>query len=130
MTALVDTSALYALLSREDPNHSAAARIFPGLRDGTPLVTHNYVVVEASALAQRRLGGGSIRRLFDLLGPVQVLWVDEETHDAAVAALLAAPQRRPSLVDRVSFELMRRRGIEHAFAFDRDFREQGFGTVP
>jgi predicted nucleic acid-binding protein len=35
-----------------------------------------------------------------------------------------------SLVDRVSFELMRREGIERALAFDDDFTEAGFETVP
>lgn len=33
-------------------------------------------------------------------------------------------------VDRVSFELMRHRGVGQAFAFDRDFRAAGFSTVP
>jgi predicted nucleic acid-binding protein len=47
-----------------------------------------------------------------------------------VTASLAAPRRRVSLVDWASFELMRRRGIERAFAFDRDFSTQGFEIVP
>jgi predicted nucleic acid-binding protein len=33
-------------------------------------------------------------------------------------------------VDRVSFELMRHRGIKLAFAFDRDFQAAGFSTLP
>jgi predicted nucleic acid-binding protein len=39
-------------------------------------------------------------------------------------------RRRTSLVDWVSFEVMRRRGIETAFAFDRDFATAGFAVVP
>jgi predicted nucleic acid-binding protein len=35
-----------------------------------------------------------------------------------------------SLVDWTSFELMRRQGIERAFALDADFDRQGFATVP
>jgi predicted nucleic acid-binding protein len=35
-----------------------------------------------------------------------------------------------TLVDLVSFEVMRRLQIETAFAFDRDFARQGFALVP
>ncbi len=129
MTVLVDTSALYALLARDDQNHEAAAAAFSGLRHRGPLVTHNYVVVETVALVQHRFGMSVVRTLLDLLGPIQVIWVDEETHRAALAALLAAPRRRLSLVDRVSFEVMRERGITQAFAFDPDFAQEGFVTV-
>jgi predicted nucleic acid-binding protein len=41
-----------------------------------------------------------------------------------------AGQRDLSLVDFVSFELMRREGIRTAFTFDRHFAEQGFECVP
>lgn len=39
---------------------------------------------------------------------------------------LVTQRRAPSLVDFVSFEVMRERGITTAFAFDDDFRRQGF----
>jgi len=45
----VDTSALFALLDRDDDFHSAARSFFPELATRT-LVTHNYVVVETIAL--------------------------------------------------------------------------------
>jgi predicted nucleic acid-binding protein len=94
-------------------------------------VTHNYVVVEATTLARNRLGAGAVRLLHDdLLAPVRVAWVDEHVHAAGLAALLAAPRSGPSLVDWVSFEVMRRLGVETAFAFDRDFRRHGFATIP
>jgi predicted nucleic acid-binding protein len=54
------------------------------------------------------------------------VWVDEAAHAAGVAALLAALPTRISLVDFVSFEVMRERGISRAFAFDDDFRKAGF----
>lgn len=130
MSILVDTSALYALLVRDDPNHHAAATAFRGLRERGPLLTHNYVIVESVALVQHRFGVSAVRSLVDLLGPTEVVWVDEEMHRAALAALLAAPRRRLSLVDRVTFEVMRDRGIEEAFAFDPDFAQEGFKTTP
>jgi predicted nucleic acid-binding protein len=61
---------------------------------------------------------------------LETIWVDEDVHRTAVAALLAAVRRNVSFVDWVSFELMRRRSIDAAFAFDRDFATQGFRTVP
>lgn len=94
-------------------------------------MTHNYVVVEASTLVHTRLGGSAMRDLHDaLLAAVRLVWVDESLHRAGVAALLAARGRRVSLVDWVSFELMRRQRVQRAFAFDRDFADQGFALVP
>ena len=66
----------------------------------------------------------------DLLPPLTVSWVDEELHRAAVTSLLASGRKDVSLVDWVSFELMRRAGISMAFAFDRDFAAQGFSLIP
>lgn len=132
MSVFVDTSALYALLSRSDENHRAAAAAFPGLRERGRLVTHNYVVVETAALVHRRLGSAAVRALLDdLLSPIEILWVDRDLHAVAQAAFLAGARRRGiSLVDRVSFETMRREGVEVAFAFDPDFVSEGFAVIP
>jgi len=43
--------------------------------------------------------------------------------------VLAANRRQLSLVDCVSFAAMRESGIEHYFAFDEHFDEQGFTMV-
>ena len=95
------------------------------------MVTHNYVLLETTSLVQQRLGGRAVRALHeDLLGPIELVWIDDELHSVGVSALLAGVRRRVSLVDWVSFEVMRRRGIETAFAFDRDFAVQGFDTIP
>lgn len=131
MTVFVDTSALFALLDRDADEHREAAAAFDVLLDTERLVTHSYVVVEAEELARGRLGVAAARDLLDrLLGPIEIHWVDGEIHQAAVAALLAAGRRDLSLVDCVSFEVMRRLAISTAFAFDRDFERAGFRTRP
>jgi uncharacterized protein len=93
------------------------------------LLTHNYVVVETTAVMERRLGREAVRDLHTrLLRPIRIVWIDEETHALALAAFLAAG--RASFVDWVSFQLMSRLGIETAFTFDRHFRAEGFAIVP
>lgn len=130
---LVDTSALYAILDADDVRSPEASSIWDSLLDGIDEgeiegVTHNAIVIEASALVQRRLGVEALRDLHDALLPVlTVHWVDAPLHTRAVTAMLAARKRDVSLVDWTSFELMRMRAIERAFAFDEDFADQGFG---
>jgi predicted nucleic acid-binding protein len=95
------------------------------------LITHNYVIVETAALAQRRIGVAAARTLVeDIVPDLEVVWVDAALHASAVSAFLASSRRDVSIVDCASFELMRRLGIETALTFDRDFRRQGFKTVP
>lgn len=127
---LVDTSALLALVEPDDRYHAPASRYVSSISPKA-LATHNYVAVEATSLVQRRLGDRAARELLTTwLSVLEVRWVTREIHSAAVAALLGAAKRSVSLVDYVSFELMRREGIEAAFAFDRDFLRQGFRVVP
>ena len=93
----------------------------------TSLVCTNYVLVEAFALIQHRLGISAVRTLDDDIVPMlNVHWMTEADHQAGLAALLTAANRRLSLVDCASFETMRSLGIQAAFAFDRHFEEQGF----
>lgn len=131
---LVDTSALYAALDRSDRSHPVAQqhwhRLIDQIADGTvEAITHSGIVVETSALVQRRLGMEAARAFHDdLLPTIAVNWVTEDLHHRAVAALLAANRRDVSLVDWTSFELMRARGIRTAFAFDDDFTHQGFSS--
>ena len=131
MTLLVDTSALYALLDNDDPNHPSAKAFWSSLRDDQLPVTHNYVLLETCALVQRRLGVEALQALVDeVLQPISMLFVDEELHRTAIATVLAARRREVSLVDRVSFEVMRRLGFGTAFAFDAHFEEFGFRALP
>ena len=94
------------------------------------LITHSYVLVETLALAQRLLGADAAREfLLELAPAVTTMWVDEPSHQAGVAALLAALPTSMSFVDFVSFEVMREHGISRAFAFDDDFRKAGFELI-
>ncbi len=132
MVTLVDSSALYAYLDAGDRNHAAARDAFTALLEaGDRLITHNYVVVESSALVQRRLGVEAVRSLFDDLLPViEIRWIDEATHRLAAAAMLGSLSRSISLVDWTSFVVMREMTLDRAFAFDADFVGQGLRTIP
>ena len=122
----VDTSALLAVLDGSDPRHLEASAALRSLDSTAELVTHNYVVVESIALVRRRLGSQVEQRLFDdLLPAIRVIWVDESAHRAAFASYRAS-NRSASLVDHVSFAVMRALGLEVALAFDSDFEREGF----
>jgi len=127
VNVFVDTSALLAVLDEDDDHHEEAAETFRALLETAELVTHNYVEVECLALARRRLGREAALQLTDHIYPaLTTVWVDEPLHRAALAAHRAAAGSSISLVDQVSFEVMRRVGIATAFAFDADFEREGF----
>ena len=58
-----------------------------------------------------------------------VEWIDSDLHALGMQALERARKRHLSLVDHVSFLVMRRHRIETAFAFDPDFVSAGFRLV-
>jgi uncharacterized protein len=132
LMVFVDTSALYAVITENDHNHTRAQSTWATLvTSGTALISTNYVALEATALIQNRIGIAAAQTLHqDMLPLISIEWVEEPTHAAALLALFTANRRTLSLVDCSSFEVMRRRGITRVFAFDEHFREQGFELLP
>jgi predicted nucleic acid-binding protein len=123
----LDTSAIYAMADLGDPHHELAKDRFRALLEaGEGVLTHNYVLVESMALIQHRLGLAAALKLAHDSRAFEIEWVDETTHEEAVRRLTRSRRRQVSLVDHVSFSVMRRYGIEIAFAFDRNFSEEGF----
>lgn len=126
-----DTSALYALLDAGDASHPKARRAFERLRQREALLTtSSYVLVETCALVGRRLGLPALRAFREDFAPLlEVVWVDGPVHEAALDLLFERRKATLSLVDAVSFVVMRREGIDEAFAFDRHFEDEGFSAA-
>jgi predicted nucleic acid-binding protein len=132
VSVFADTSALYALLVATEEGHAEVARAFGRLlARRQPLHTTSYVIVETIALLQHRLGLDPVRDFAESIVPVlAVEYVDENIHRKGVDRLLRESRRRLSLVDCVSLEFMRERGITAALALDRHFADAGCQVLP
>lgn len=123
----LDTSAIYAWADAADPNHDVAVRrLTMILESGEELLTHNYVLVEAAALLQSRLGLAAALKLAKDSAAFVIEWVDDDLHAAGIRELERSKKRHLSLVDQVSFLVMRHRRVAIVFAFDPDFTSAGF----
>jgi uncharacterized protein len=132
MNCFVDTSAFLAVLGKDDAHHTRARTVWGDLlEERTPLVTSSYVLAETLAILQHRMGLDAVRLFHNDIYPILTIeWVGGVLHEKGLGGVLAAHRRDLSLVDCVSFEVMRQRGIRQAFAFDKHFEEQAFDVVP
>jgi predicted nucleic acid-binding protein len=126
-----DTSGLLALLNAKDENHTRADRAFANLRARqASLVSTSFVLVETYALIGRRLGLDAVRSFRADFAPlIDVVWVDEALHNAGLDLLLDRRKRLLSLVDAVTFIMMRQGNVAEAFAYDPHFEQEGFSLV-
>jgi predicted nucleic acid-binding protein len=124
----IDTSAFYALMDRSDGYHEKAKQLWTFLLDkNVSFNTTNYIIIETLALIQSRLGFEAAHLYSgDILGLIDILWVDEPRHNLAFELWLSLGRKKLSLVDCVSFITMRHYRLENVFGFDRHFAEQGF----
>jgi predicted nucleic acid-binding protein len=123
----LDTSAIYALSDEDDKDYKEAKTLFANaLSQGQEFLLHNYILLEASALIQRRLGLGQAKKFLTEARKFHVLWVDLSLHMIAEDYFRKHATRKLSFVDCVSFVVMRQHGATTAFAFDEDFSKAGF----
>ena len=122
-TVFVDTSGFYAFLDKTDPFHREAKELFlRGREENWGLLTSSLVVQETWALIQARLGWEALEDwLCSLLPLCQVVWIDERLYERGAARARQARERRLSLTDCVSFEVMLAHGCR---AVDENYRRR------
>jgi predicted nucleic acid-binding protein len=131
----LDTSGWFAALSPKEAKHKLARGAYTTwIESGELLVTTNLVVAEMQILLARFRGGDEGLRFLESLyqDPSHlVVFVDRDLERAAVDRWLRRfSDRRLSLADAVSFEVMKARGIRQALALDEHFALAGFELVP
>ena len=123
----LDTSAVIALADSSDDNHAeAVAALANATAQGLGVLTHNYILVESAALLQSRIGLRSALAFLSDAEKFTVHWVTPRNHADAVALLAERNRRGLSLVDCMSFTVMRNYGVSAALAYDADFEAEGF----
>lgn len=132
MITYLDSSAFLAVVNPSDNCHASAVAVWQGLIDREErLITSSYVLIETIAVMHRRLGTGVVYRfLNDILPAVELVWADVSDHTAAVSVMFAHPGKSgPSIVDCVSFQVIRQRRIRDVFAYDKHFEGHGFTLI-
>lgn len=131
MRALVDTGALIALSRSKDQYHTLAVDIAERhLGAGGQFVGTTLILAEFHSHLLYLRGPAQARTIVSSLldDPVHE-WLpvsSELQRDAIARWLVRFPDQECSLVDAVSFEVMRRNKLTHAFAFDQHFAIAGF----
>ena len=127
-SCFIDTSGILAALDKTDENHSKARTILENLiKEDYSMVCSSYVLLELVALIQNRLGVEAVQTFHNDLYPLlKIEWIDENLHNSGLMAVLAMGRKKLSLVDCISFEVMRKYSLKNVFSFDKHFKEQGF----
>lgn len=131
MIVFTDTSALFALIVRDDYMHVRAKTNFDYfVKKDVHLLTSSYVIIETIALLQRRVSIQAVSDFHMKIQPLlEIVWIDDEWHSRAMQSLLAQGDKNISLVDWLSFEIMESKGITIAYTFDKHFMEKGFSVA-
>jgi predicted nucleic acid-binding protein len=126
MSLFVDTSIWYAAADEGDPDHARAADILRSERD---LVTTDHVMVETWLLLRSRLGRYPAESFWEGLrtGVAVIEPVGIADLEAAWAIGVAFPDQDFSLVDRTSFAVMVRLGVDRVASLDSHFAVYRYG---
>ncbi len=126
MSLFVDTSIWYAAADRSDASNARAKSI---LGAGEALLTSDHVLIETWTLLRHRLSRAAAERFWDGLrtGAATIEPVGPADLEAAWQIGISYPDQDFSIVDRTSFAVMRRLGIERAASLDDHFAIFRFG---
>ena len=138
----LDTSFLFPLFARHDPDHERVRKVFEAYRDrrlGDEVLTTNHVVMETitlvrykgstrDAAAAHRLAVEVGEALFaGKLARIHQATPDEER--VAFQFLAKHQDQEYSSIDCLSFVIMEKLGIREALAVDSDFTHR-FSALP
>jgi predicted nucleic acid-binding protein len=126
MTLFVDTSIWYAAADSSDRSNARAKVI---LKSGGPLVTSDHILVETWTLLHHKVQRNAAQRFWDGLRSGVAIIEAVGLADLEVAWEIGNAWRDQdfSIVDRTSFAVMRRLGIDDVASLDDHFSVFRFG---
>lgn len=133
MRFFIDTSAFVALNDRSDRYHEKAREFILGFSAADELITSNYIVDETITHLRRSMGVKATIEFAEAIlsgQGYQIIYIDQEMEQAAFGIFRRYFDNVLSFTDCTSFALMKRMGLNKAFAFDEDFLVAGFEVVP
>ena len=123
-----DSVGLIALWDKADQWHDVAEQAYQhSMRSYVQVYTTSFVMIECANAAARkpyRLEVDRLRILFERGG--YLIYPTESDWSAAWQAYARSEAQGAGVVDQVSFLVMRRLNMTHAFTNDRHFRAAGF----
>ena len=135
MNALfVDTGAFVARALPRDQHYRASREGWKTLENvDVKLFSSEHVFDESVSLLARHAGGDfAVRWAREHLGSQQIVWLNSNREDLheALRWLENLSDQKISFTDSLSFALMHREAIQHAFGFDHHFERAGFELWP
>lgn len=126
MSLFIDSSVWLAAVNKRD-EHCQRAKVI--LSAGEYLITSDHVLVETWTLIRNRIHRRAADSFWESLrdGVALIECVGLADLEAAWAIGETYPDQDFSFVDRTSFAVMRRLGIERAASFDHDFSVFRYG---
>jgi uncharacterized protein len=126
LSVFIDTSVWFAAANTEDHNNAHAKRLLTGI--SAPLLT-DHVLIETWILLNVRVHRRAAEAFWLGIreGTADVEKVLPADFDVAWSIGLAFPDQAFSIVDRTSFAVMERLGIDRAASFDADFAIYRYG---
>lgn len=129
MKVLVDSSAVLALLNRNDKWHQNARDTLEDLVVGrNALILTNFLVAETHALLLAKLGP-SLARAWLLTFDWNLLRLTPDDEAVAREIIRQYQDKDFSFTDATSFAVMDRYAIETAFTYDRHFQQYRLSTI-
>ncbi|HME58657.1 MAG TPA: PIN domain-containing protein [Terracidiphilus sp.] len=126
MSLFVDTSIWYAAADISDRSNARAKAV---LSSGEPLVTTDHILVETWTLLRYRLQRSAAERFWDGIrsGAAAIEPIGLADLEAAWQIGISWRDQDFSIIDRTSFAVMCRLGIERAASLDDHFAVFRFG---
>jgi len=126
----VDTLFVVALINQRDQYHQQASELADQF-EGHPLLVTDAVLLEiGNALARNyKQEAVAIIEQFFASDEVEIVRLSPQLFEQAFAIYSTYQDKEWSLVDCVSFVVMREAGVSQALTFDRHFIQAGFQAL-
>ena len=129
----IDTSGFQALMSKRDQYHSEAKAIREKLKqENSTGLTTDLVLSETITILRKHIGVDATYEFYSELlkdSNLAIIFSGSQDIHQAMEVFKRYDDKMFSLTDCLSFAVMEKRGVKHAFTFDHHFEQAGFEMV-